>query len=74
MLCRHTSQSPPDVYCCAYHTRPDQHDTDKDAKHMRNPITDIIAEKGWCVADDATGSNFFGHGLEAGYSAHDVTT
>ena len=34
---------------------------------MRNPITDIIAEKGWCVADGATGSNFFGHGLEAGY-------
>ena len=41
---------------------------------MRNPITDIIAEKGWCEADNAIGSNFFGHGLEAGYSAHDVTT
>lgn len=34
---------------------------------MRNPITDIIAEKGWAVADGATGSNFFGRGLEAGY-------
>ena len=34
---------------------------------MSNPITDIIAEKGWCVADGATGSNFFGRGLEAGY-------
>ena len=34
---------------------------------MPNPITDIIAEKGWCVADCATGSNFFGRGLEAGY-------
>ena len=34
---------------------------------MPNPITDIIAKKGWCVADGATGSNFFGRGLEAGY-------
>ena len=34
---------------------------------MRNPITDIIAEKGWCVAAGATGSTFLGHGLEAGY-------
>lgn len=34
---------------------------------MSNPITDIIAEKGWCVADGATGSNFFSRGLEAGY-------
>jgi 5-methyltetrahydrofolate--homocysteine methyltransferase len=34
---------------------------------MSNPITDIIAKKGWCVADGATGSNFFGRGLEAGY-------
>ena len=34
---------------------------------MSNPITDLIAEKGWCVADGATGSNFFGRGLEAGY-------
>ena len=34
---------------------------------MSNPVTDIIAERGWCVADGATGSNFFGRGLEAGY-------
>ena len=34
---------------------------------MPNPITDIIAKRGWCVADGATGSNFFGRGLEAGY-------
>jgi 5-methyltetrahydrofolate--homocysteine methyltransferase len=34
---------------------------------MSNPITDLIAAKGWCVADGATGSNFFGRGLEAGY-------
>ena len=34
---------------------------------MPNPITDIISHKGWCVADGATGSNFFGRGLEAGY-------
>ena len=34
---------------------------------MNNPITDIIEEKGWCVADGATGSNLFGRGLEAGY-------
>ena len=34
---------------------------------MSNPITNLIAEKGWCVADGATGSNFFGRGLEAGY-------
>ena len=34
---------------------------------MPNPITDLIAQKGWCVADGATGSNFFGRGLEAGY-------
>jgi len=34
---------------------------------MLNTITDIIAKKGWCVADGATGSNFFGRGLEAGY-------
>ena len=34
---------------------------------MHNPITDIISAKGWCVADGATGSNFFGRGLEAGY-------
>ncbi|MGA0336243.1 MAG: betaine--homocysteine S-methyltransferase [Luminiphilus sp.] len=34
---------------------------------MTNPITEIIAQRGWCVADGATGSNFFGRGLEAGY-------
>ena len=34
---------------------------------MSNPITDLIAAKGWCVADGATDSNFFGRGLEAGY-------
>lgn len=34
---------------------------------MTNPVTEIIAKKGWCVADGATGSNFFGRGLEAGY-------
>lgn len=34
---------------------------------MKNPITEIIAQRGWCVADGATGSNFFGRGLEAGY-------
>ena len=34
---------------------------------MSNPITNLIAAKGWCVADGATGSNFFGRGLEAGY-------
>ena len=34
---------------------------------MTNPIAEIIAHKGWCVADGATGSNFFGRGLEAGY-------
>jgi 5-methyltetrahydrofolate--homocysteine methyltransferase len=33
----------------------------------RNPVADLIADKGWCVADGATGSNFFGRGLEAGY-------
>lgn len=34
---------------------------------MENPIAALIADKGWCVADGATGSNFFGRGLEAGY-------
>ena len=34
---------------------------------MTNPISNLIAEKGWCVADGATGSNFFGRGLETGY-------
>lgn len=35
--------------------------------NMSNPILSIIKAKGWCVADGATGSNFFGRGLEAGY-------
>ena len=30
---------------------------------MSNPINDLIRKKGWCVADGATGSNFFGRGL-----------
>lgn len=34
---------------------------------MHNPVAQIIVEKGWCVADGATGSNFFDRGLEAGY-------
>jgi methionine synthase I (cobalamin-dependent) len=34
---------------------------------VTNPVNEIIAQKGWCVADGATGSNFFGRGLEAGY-------
>ena len=33
---------------------------------MSNPITDLIAATGWCVADGATGSNFFDRGLDAG--------
>jgi hypothetical protein len=32
---------------------------------MTNPINAIIQRKGWCVADGAAGSNFFGRGLEA---------
>lgn len=34
---------------------------------MSNPIQDVIDRQGWCVTDGATGSNFFGRGLEAGY-------
>ena len=34
---------------------------------MQNPVLAIIEDRGWCVADGATGSNFFGRGLEAGY-------
>ncbi len=34
---------------------------------MSNPILEVIARKGWCVTDGATGSNFFSRGLEAGY-------
>ena len=29
-----------------------------------NPLADIIASKGWCVADGATGTNLFARGLE----------
>ena len=32
-----------------------------------NPLADIIASKGWCVADGATGTNLFTRGLETGY-------
>ena len=31
---------------------------------MYNPFTDIIIERGWCVADAASGSNCLGRGLE----------
>ena len=31
---------------------------------MTNPINAIIQRKGWCVADGAAGSNFFGRGLD----------
>ena len=34
---------------------------------MSNPLAKIIATKGWCVADGATGTNLFGRGLETGY-------
>ena len=34
---------------------------------MSNPLADIIATKGWCVADGATGTNLFERGLETGY-------
>ncbi|MDG2459435.1 MAG: betaine--homocysteine S-methyltransferase [Luminiphilus sp.] len=34
---------------------------------MSNTVEELIAANGWCVADGATGSNFFGRGLEAGY-------
>ena len=34
---------------------------------MSNPLADIIASKGWCVADGATGTNLFARGLETGY-------
>ena len=35
--------------------------------HNDQTAIDLIGKKGWCVADGATGSNFFGRGLEAGY-------
>jgi 5-methyltetrahydrofolate--homocysteine methyltransferase len=34
---------------------------------MTNPISDLIARRGWAVADGATGTNLFGRGLETGY-------
>ena len=34
---------------------------------MSNPLAEIIATKGWCVADGATGTNLFVRGLETGY-------
>ncbi len=34
---------------------------------MGNLLAGIISEKGWCVADGATGTNLFTRGLEAGY-------
>ena len=34
---------------------------------MSNPLAIIIATKGWCVADGATGTNLFERGLETGY-------
>ncbi|NCW16809.1 MAG: methionine synthase, partial [Rhodobacteraceae bacterium] len=34
---------------------------------MTNILSDLIAAKGWCVADGATGTNLFGRGLETGY-------
>jgi methionine synthase I (cobalamin-dependent) len=34
---------------------------------MTNPIAELIAERGWIVADGATGTNLFQRGLETGY-------
>ena len=34
---------------------------------MLNPLSNIISNKGWCVADGATGTNLFSRGLETGY-------
>jgi methionine synthase I (cobalamin-dependent) len=34
---------------------------------MKNPISELIAKRGWAVADGATGTNLFGRGLETGY-------
>jgi len=34
---------------------------------ISNPLAKIVATKGWCVADGATGTNLFGRGLETGY-------
>ena len=35
--------------------------------NTHNPILKIIEDKGFSVADNAAGSNFFYEGLEAGY-------
>lgn len=34
---------------------------------MNDPLSALIALKGWCVADGATGTNLFSRGLETGY-------
>ena len=34
---------------------------------MSNILSDLIDQKGWCVADGANGTNLFGRGLETGY-------
>ena len=34
---------------------------------MTHPIDKLLAEKGWVLADGATGTNLFGRGLETGY-------
>jgi 5-methyltetrahydrofolate--homocysteine methyltransferase len=34
---------------------------------MTDPVSALIASKGWLVADGATGTNLFGRGLETGY-------
>ena len=34
---------------------------------MSNILSNLIDQKGWCVADGATGTNLFGCGLETGY-------
>jgi hypothetical protein len=34
---------------------------------MPNPLAEIIATKGWCVADGVTRTNLFGRGLETGH-------
>ena len=36
-------------------------------KAMSNILSNLIDQKGWCVADGATGTNLFGRGLETGY-------
>ena len=34
---------------------------------MSKPLAKIIATKGWCLADGATGTNLFGRGLDTDY-------